>query len=707
MSDTTATSIPPEFPDEVVTHAHTRAIDLPLEAGRAALVTLDNGHDHRKPNTLGPASLQALDAALDEAFAIQDVQAVCVTGKPFILAAGADLKGVELISRHEQALSVAQLGHRVLRRLGEAPVPTFAFINGLALGGGLEIALNCTYRTVSSSVTGVALPEAFIGLVPGWGGAYLLPRLVGPERAIRVMIENALNQNRMLKGPQVAELGIADVELEPADFLEQSIRWAASVLTAQVEVQRHEVDLRDSASWDAAVARGREVADEKVRGAAPAPYRALELVAAARTSERDHAFAAEDQALADMIMSEEFRSSTYAFDLVQRRAKRPAGAPEHELARPVTKVGVVGAGLMATQLATLFVRQLQVPVVLTDLDAERVERGVAGVHAEIARQAGKGRLSNDEANRLTALVSGSTDRSVFADADLVIEAVFEEMQVKKQVFGELEGIVPAQCVLATNTSSLSITEMATNLEHPERVVGIHFFNPVAVLPLVEVIRAEQTDQETLATAFAVGKELRKSCVLVADAPGFVVNRVLLRMMGEVIDAADEGTPWDVADAALDPLGLPMSPFVLLQLVGPAVAQHVASTLHEAFPERYNVSPNVQALVDAGLSGIWTWNEQGEQVVDPAAAELFTQGNRPSTGEQVRERVLGAVAQEIRAMLDDDVVASPADIDLCLILGAGWPFHLGGITPYLDRTGIAERSTGQRFLPLGTASVPSA
>src|SRR5690625_536466 len=421
MSDTTATSIPPEFPDEVVTHAHTRAIDLPLEAGRAALVTLDNGHDHRKPNTLGPASLQALDAALDEAFAIQDVQAVCVTGKPFILAAGADLKGVELISRHEQALSVAQLGHRVLRRLGEAPVPTFAFINGLALGGGLEIALNCTYRTVSSSVTGVALPEAFIGLVPGWGGAYLLPRLVGPERAIRVVIENALNQNRMLKGPQVAELGIADVELEPADFLEQSIRWAASVLTAQVEVQRHEVDLRDSASWDAAVARGREVADEKVRGAAPAPYRALELVAAARTSERDHAFAAEDQALADMIMSEEFRSSTYAFDLVQRRAKRPAGAPEHELARPVTKVGVVGAGLMATQLATLFVRQLQVPVVLTDLDAERVERGVAGVHAEIARQAGKGRLSRDEANRLTALVSGSTDRSVFADADLVIE----------------------------------------------------------------------------------------------------------------------------------------------------------------------------------------------------------------------------------------------------------------------------------------------
>ncbi|WP_116951479.1 3-hydroxyacyl-CoA dehydrogenase NAD-binding domain-containing protein [Jiangella endophytica] len=691
------------FPDEVVTTSHMRVIELPLGAGKAALITLDNGHDHTKPNTLGPATLLGLERAIDAAYAEPGIVAVALTGKPFILAAGADLKGMALVTERPQALALAQLGHRVFGKLANGPVPTFALINGVTLGGGLEIALHCTYRTVSNAAQGIALPEVFLGLVPGWGGAWLLPNLIGADRAVTVIIENALNQNRMLRGPQVAELGIADAAFDGADFLERSLHWAAQVLRGDVEVSRPPVD-RSEAAWDAAVARGRAAADGRLHGATPAPYRALELIAAARTVSRDDGFAAEDEALGDLIMGDDLRAGVYAFDLTQRRAKRPAGAPDTSLARPVTKVGIVGAGLMASQLALLFVRRLEVPVVLTDLDESRVAKGVGWVHAEIDKLAGRGRLSPDARNRLTALVTGSTDTSVFANADFVIEAVFEEMKVKQQVFADLEAVVSPECVLATNTSSLSVAEMASGLQHPERVVGFHFFNPVAVLPLVEVVRATATDDATLATALSVGKTLKKSCVLVKDAPAFVVNRVLTRFIGEITRSADDGTPLDVADNALAPLGLPMTPFVLLQLVGPAVALHVAETLHDAYPDRFPVSENLRRLVAAGKPGIWSWNEQGKPFLDDDTAALFEQGAAALTADEVRERALAAVAEEIRLMLDEGVVAEAQDIDLCMLLGAGWPFHLGGITPYLDRSGVSERATGRRFLPPGVASV---
>jgi 3-hydroxyacyl-CoA dehydrogenase/enoyl-CoA hydratase/carnithine racemase len=693
-----------EFAAERVTKALVRYVEVPGLPGELALITLDNGEDHTKPSTFGPAGLASLDAAIDaiEAHTPQ-VAAIAVTGKPFIFAVGADLKGVGLVTDRAQALEVGRLGHRVFRRLRDSAVPTFAFVNGAAMGGGLELALHCRYRTLSASAAAVALPEVFLGLVPGWGGTQLLPNLVGADGAVTVILDNALNQNRMLKPAQAAKLGIADVLLDGADFLAESLRWAARVVAGEVTVTRPEVDR--GAAWDAALARGRALADAKVHGAAPAPYRALELLELARTASLDEGTAAEDEALADLVMGDELRAGLYSFDLVQRRAKRPVGAPDKGLARPVTKVGVVGAGLMAGQLALLFARRLQVPVVLTDLDQDRLDRGVAYVHGEIDGLLAKKRVSPDAANRLKALVTGSLTKAAFADADLVIEAVFEELEVKKQVFAEVEAVVGPECVLATNTSSLSVTEMAAELRHPERVVGFHFFNPVAVLPLLEVVRAAKTDDATLATAFAVGKQLRKSCVLVADAPAFVVNRLLTRFLGEVTAAVDEGTPIEVADEALAPLGLPMSPFALLALVGPAVALHVGETLHAAFPERYGVSENLGRLVAAGKPGVLAWGADGPHV-DPEVAALFVVGDRPSTAEQVRDRALAALAQEVRLMLDEGVVAEPQDVDLCMLLGAGWPFHLGGITPYLDRAGVSEKVTGRRFLPPGVASLPA-
>jgi 3-hydroxyacyl-CoA dehydrogenase/enoyl-CoA hydratase/carnithine racemase len=694
--------------DERVTSFPVRDVRLPGSAGTLALVTMDNGFDHTKPTTFGPGALVNLRRTLDgieQRIAAGEVAAVGITGKPFIFAVGADLKDVGSLTSRDQALVIARAGHDQLRRFGELGVPSFAFVNGAALGGGVELALHCTYRTISSGVTAVALPECFLGLVPGWGGAYLLPNLVGVPKALEVIITNPLNQNRMLKGAQAFRLGMADAMFEPADFLEESLGWAARVITGQTEVRREAVD-REEATWDGAVTAARAQVDARLHGASAAPYRVLDLVSAARTATRDEAFAAEDESLADLICSEEFRSGVYAFDLVQRRAKRPAGVPDPSLARPVTMAGVVGAGLMASQLALLFVQRLEVPVVMTDLDQARVDAGVARVHAEVDGLLAKGRLNQDRANRLKRLVTGSTSTEAFADADFVIEAVFEELSVKQQVFSEVEKVVSPDCVLATNTSALSVTTMASVLEHPERVVGFHFFNPVAVLPLVEVVRGAATDDVALATAFAVGKALRKSCVLVQDAPAFVVNRLLTRFLGEVMASVDEGTSHEVAEAAIAPLGLPLSPFVLLQLVGPAVAHHVAETMHAAYPDRFTVSDNLARIVEAGKPGVYSWDDKGQPYIDDETRALIRQGTAPQDAAALRMRALDALAQEIRIMLDEGVVSEVQDIDLCLLLGAGWPFHLGGVTPYLDRTGTSERVTGARFLPRGVASLPT-
>lgn len=688
-------------PDEVVTHARLRVVDLPLGAGKLALITLDNDRDHTRPSTFGPGGLASLNEALDTVTQMRDIAAVAVTGKPFIFAVGADLSSVGKVSDPALIHGFAHYGHNVMRRFGELSVPTFAFVNGAAMGGGTEVALHCTYRTMSTGAAGMSLPEVFLGLIPGWGGAYLLPNLIGPADALQVIIANPMQQNKQLKPRDALKLRIVDVLFEPADFLEESILWAARVLRGDIAVERPEPDRE---SWDAVVDVAYRMVDDRLHGATPAPYRALDLVRKARTATRDEGFAAEDDALTELVMGDDLRASMYAFDLVQRRAKKPVGVPDSSLARPVRKVGIVGAGLMASQLALLFARRLQVPVVMTDLDEARVQAGLTYVRDDLAGQVAKGRLTQDKANRLAGLVTGDTGKEDFADADFVIEAVFENLEVKQRVFAELEGIVSAECVLATNTSSLPITAMAAGLRHPERVVGFHFFNPVALMPLLEIARAEQTDDATLATAFSVGKSLRKSCVLVKDAPAFVVNRLLTRFLGEVTRAVDEGTPFEVADRALEPLGLPMSPFTLLELVGPAVAFHVSETMVAAYPDRFYASENMRRIVDAGKRAIWVTDESGARVIDPEIVALFVTGTSPSTEEQVRERALNALADEVRRMLDEGVVAEAQDIDLCMILGAGWPFWLGGITPYLDRSGAAERATGQRFLAPGVASV---
>jgi len=690
-------------PDEVVTHSYVRDVRMP--SGKTiALITLDNDRDHTRPSTLGPTTLLELSGVLDALkarAAKKEIDGVAITGKQFIFAAGADLSKVSDIPDRETGVLMAKLGHETLGKLTELGVPSFVFYNGLALGGGVEIGLNAHYRTVDSSVPAFALPEVFLGIIPGWGGAWLLPNLIGIENALEIVISNPLKNNRMLKGAQVLELGIADAMFGPANFIEDSLKWADSVLTGKTKVKRPNEPgkIERAVKWDVAIGIADKMLASRIGRVAKSPYRALELLKAAKNTDKKAGFAAEDEALADLISGDQFQASIYAFNLVQKRAKKPAGAPDKALARPVTKVGVIGAGLMATQFALLFVRRLQVPVVITDLDQERVDKGVATIRGEIDDLLGKGRIGSDEANRLKALVTGTTDKADFADCDWVIEAVFEELGVKQTVFADVEKHISPEAILATNTSSLSVEQIGAKLKHPERVVGFHFFNPVAVMPLIEVVKTPKTADEVLSTAMVTAANLRKNAVITADTPGFVVNRILAKLLGEAMHAVELGTPFDTVVEAVKPFGLPMDPFVLLELVGLKVGAHVLDTHHAAFPERFFESPALHELAEFGH--LFEKDAKGKSKgIDPKVLKIVAKhriaDGKPYTAEELRTRVEDGLADEIHRMLEDKVVAAPEDIDLCLILGAGWPFQMGGATPYLDRVGASERVFGKTF-----------
>jgi len=685
--------------DEVVTHSYVRDIALP--SGKTlALVTLDNGRDHTRPSTLGPVTMLELARVLDEQKARAgrgEIHGLAVTGKPFILAAGADLSKVSDIPSRAVAKQLAQLGHWTLGKLSELGVPSFVFINGLALGGGVEIPLNADYRTIDRSIAALALPEVFLGMIPGWGGSWLLPNLIGIENALKVVIENPLKNNRTLKGQEAFDLGIADAIFDPASFLEESIRWADGVLSGTIAVKRPNAPgrIERATKWPLYIDGAEKMLKSRIGTVAHSPYRALELLKAARNTDKHTGFRAEDEALADLVSGDQFRASIYAFNLVQKRAKKPAGAPDKAIARKVTKVGIVGAGLMASQFALLFVRRLQVPVVITDLDQGRVDAGVAGIRSEIDALLAKGRISPDESNRLKALVTGTTNKADFADCDWVIEAIFEELEAKQNVFAEIERYISPETVLATNTSSLSVERIGAKLAHPERLVGFHFFNPVAVMPLIEVVKTPTTNDETLSTAMVTAAKLRKNAVITRDTPGFVVNRILAKVLGEAMHAVDTGTPFEVVEESTRPFGLPMTPFELLELVGLKVGAHVLDTHHAAFPERFFESANLHRLAELGH--IFERDAKGKiKGVDKKALDIVKGGSSPMTAKELQLRIEDGLADEIHRMLEDEVVAAAEDVDLCLILGAGYPFQMGGATPYLDRVGASERAFGATF-----------
>lgn len=636
------------------------------------------------------------------------VEAIVVIGNQRSFGAGANLEEIRHGQKSGSAEAYISAGHEVFGILAEASVPTFSVITGQALGGGLELALHTGYRIGNPKGAPLGLPECRLGFFPGWGGVHLLPHLIGVQPAIQAITFDSM-KGRFLRPKEALELGLLDTLLETTPGQEG---WESAWQAAVVEILEtigegrprrpgeSTLDAQQIRQWHACVEEARVKADRVWRGAAPAPLAALELIDSAAEDIRVDNGKTALESFGDLVTGEIAQAALRTFRLVDSRSRKAADRPA-EPGREIKKVAVVGAGLMARQLAALFAQSLQVPVVLTDIDDARLAEGVSWVAQKFEAQAQRGRLQPEQARELSALVTAAASGADLADVDFLIEATPEEMKIKKAVLSHWASVVDREAVLATNTSSLSVTEMAEAIPNPGRFVGFHVFNPVDSTPLLEIITTTHTDDVALSTAFDLAKAMGRTAVRVADAPGFVVNRLLLRMFDPVLQAIDDGMEPQQADHALDPLGLPMTPFQLLDFVGPAVLRHVGQRMHEAYPQRFHVSAWMNAVVEAGLTNVLPpRGESSDTYLTAAAEELRVEHVAPDGGavdQSTLQRTMEeAMAEEIRIMVTDRVVARAEDVDLCMVLGANWPLYLGGITPHLDRIGAAERVNGSRF-----------
>ncbi|MGO1509810.1 MAG: 3-hydroxyacyl-CoA dehydrogenase NAD-binding domain-containing protein [Actinomycetaceae bacterium] len=666
--------------------------DVDHALGRVAILSIAAGGDGSRPTTVGDLGLARLTEAVkgvDADGRAGSVDAVVLTGTARSFVAGADLDLIAGADGQDELRPIAVAGHTLMSAIRDLPVPSAAHLTGPALGGGYELALACGYRVARESVRGIGLPETSLGIIPGWGGCTLLPRLVGPETAATVILDLPA-KDRTLDAAAALEAGLVDALVPDAEDLGLAATLdlvAAAIkdgtLTAAPAGGRADADLTRTTE---SLGRRRSAVVRASATGNPAPLRGWELIAGAATLDVATSFEAEDEALVELASGDACRSSIYASKILRRARSAARSDARHEGARPVRSAGLVGAGLMAAQLALLLASSLRVPVVMRDLDEARTAAGLDAVAAALAKDVEAGRTTEEDAREVRELVTATTDLADLAACDLVIEAVTERLDVKQAVLAELEQVVDPAAVLATNTSALSVTAMAQSLAHPGRLVGLHFFNPVGRMPLVEVVRTPSTDDATHATARAVAARAGKIAVDVVDAPGFVVNRLLLRLLAELLGAVEEGTPPAVADRALDPMGLPMRPFVLLDLVGAAVAEHAIQALREGLGGRYPDSPGLRTLVTDGARATAPDGRLADHLAPRFGRSRDAAEGPALTESGVLDRVVAALGEETRLLLAEGVVATEDDVNVAMILGAGFPRHRGGLTPYLRAQG---------------------
>lgn len=592
------------------------------------------------------------------------VDALAITGTGSTFCAGADLDEVISTRSSAAAESVARQGLDTFEILDKLPIPTFSFLNGATLGGGLELALHTEWRTAAASVKAIGFPEVRLGLIPGWGGIWRMVGMVGSARARRMIVSDSL-QGTYCTAHSASALGFVDRVIVSADFLEESLNFVVSVLDGTEAVQTFTPPTVEDSEGSLTAGR---------TSGGVAALRAEGLILSAEAGISTGLRNEQAKVFGELAVSSEARLRTYASRAIAaagRQSLRLGGTTPVE----TQSVGIVGAGLMARQIALLFAENFNSPVIINDLSQDRITAAVDWIRLKMARNIhpGNGLRAAEE------LISGSTDIRRLAACDVVVEAVFEELDVKKTVFSQLEAVVRPDALLFTNTSSISIEEISAGLAYPGRFMGFHFFNPVSLLPLLEVIPSTNTDNVTRAAALALAAKLHKTPIQVPDSPGFVVNRVLTRMMGATLSEIDGGADPEVVEHALQGIGLPMTPLRLLQFIGPAVQLHITQVMNQSFPERFPVSPSLISVVDAGLPGYL--DSQGEMADE---AKIFLRTRYKPAITEVRRRILLAVADEVERMINDGVVSGPQEIDVCMILGANFPLHTGGLTPLLDQ-----------------------
>ncbi|HEY4575307.1 MAG TPA: 3-hydroxyacyl-CoA dehydrogenase NAD-binding domain-containing protein [Thermoanaerobaculia bacterium] len=686
-----------------------------LEVGADRLATLTFDSPDRKVNVFTRAAFQELEHLVDELAARKDVGClVLLSGKPGNFIAGADVEEIARVTDPVEAEAGSRVGHRLFSAWEGLPFPTVAAIRGVCLGGGLEISLASTYRVASDRAdTKMGLPEVRLGILPGWGGSTRLPRLVGIAGALDLILTG-----KTVAGRKALKLGLIDALLPDARFLDE-VRDFALARLDQPRRDEGGIDFKELLLEKNPVGRkilfdqARKKTLETTHGHYPAPLRAIEVVKVGIEDGARAGFDAEARAVAELATSRTAKNLIHVFRLTED-AKKETGLPG-AAPREVHATAVLGAGVMGGGIAQLVAAETDLPVRMKDVNDAALASGMQHAAQLFTKQVERRRLTQPEARRKMNHILPTLDYSGFGRADLVIEAIVENMGVKQDVFAETAKHVPAGAVLASNTSSLSIAGIGAKTPHRERVVGMHFFNPVHRMPLVEVIAPEGSDPAAVNTVFAFTRKLGKTPVLVKDTPGFLVNRLLMFYSTEALWLLDEGYKIEDVDRVMTDWGMPMGPMALTDEVGIDVATKVAHILHEAFsdrlplPEWLDKAPQSGRLGAKNRKGFYLYERRERKGPDPTVYPLLGLQPRvehPDPGTIVDRMVLPMVNEAARC-LKEEVVRSAADLDLSLIFGTGFPPFRGGLCRWADQEGLSriiatlerlEASVGDRFRP---------
>jgi 3-hydroxyacyl-CoA dehydrogenase/enoyl-CoA hydratase/3-hydroxybutyryl-CoA epimerase len=640
-----------------------------------------------RANVFNPPTQAALRAAID-ALAAQPVKAVVVlSGKEKIFIAGADLKWLGKIKTPAEGKDASRGGQALFGLLDNFKVPVVCAIHGACAGGGYELALACHWRLASDAKeTVIGLPEVGIGLIPGWGGCARLPRLIGAKGAVDHILKAQL-----LPASEAHKTGLVD-ELVPAEELRARAKAAALKLAANGKPARNAGAPADAAFFS----EQRKTALSRMRGQ-PAPLAVLDAVEKGALLPLDAALELEATLFGEIAAGDVAHNMVHVFFLKDAVKKLTVDAwfpKPADAAAPVPfkKIGVIGAGVMGSGIAQWCAAR-GYSVVMRDVKQEFVDRGMTVIKGLFDEAAKRGKMSADAAAQGTARVQGTTDLAAFADCDLVVEAIVENVAAKQALFADLSKVVRADCVLASNTSALPIDELAATATHPGRTIGIHFFNPVSRMPLIEMVLSPHTTRETADRVLAFAKHLGKTPVICRSSPGFLVTRVLFFYLNAACELWEQGVPTDVIDRAMRDWGWPMGPMRLIDEVGVDVTDFIYGEMKHYFPARFASTSVCGKMLAAGLkgrkngasSGFYTY-EGGKEALNPAMKQWAPATAKAMDAKAIQDQLNGVMIDETKRVLDEGVLKTADDADFALLMGTGFPAFRGGLMRYARANG---------------------
>ncbi|MFI5461160.1 MAG: 3-hydroxyacyl-CoA dehydrogenase NAD-binding domain-containing protein [Isosphaerales bacterium] len=665
--------------------------------GKIGLVTFDL--PEKKVNTLSQGVLRELAGLVAQLEQRADLRGLLWrSGKPGQFVAGADLNELAAMSyaKPEQVAALIASGHQLFSRLSRLPFPMVALIDGGCLGGGTELVLTMDERLVSTAPhTQISLPEVQIGILPGWGGTQRLPRLIGLSAAIEVICAG-----ETLSAQKAVAVGFAFDAVPPEHLIDEGRRLIEYLQGSGEWKDRRErlqqpLGLNaDQSNFAFAVAEGALKA--KTKGQYPAPLVALKAIREGCNQTLEDGLKAEQKAFGELYGSPIAANLIGIFFMKNRLARDPGVSDPAVRPRPVNSAGVLGAGLMGAGIAAAHARS-GIRTAMVDVDDARIADGLNRAQEVVKSRIRIGRATPKDLGNMLALLNTSTTTKIFADCDVVVEAVTENESVKTELYRNLKSVIRDDAILASNTSTISITRMAQSAPHPERFVGMHFFNPVDRMELVEVIRGEQTSDETVASIVALARRIRKTPIVVKDCPGFLVNRVLFPYMNESLILLQDGAGVEAIDRAATRFGMPMGPLILTDLVGLDTAVYAGRVVAKAYPDRTVTSSILEEMLAASpgdkksLMKFWLSDKRSKQVPNPAVEALIAKhrtGDRAIDQEEITDRLFLPMFLEATRVLEEGIVREPADVDMGLILGIGFPPFRGGILRWCDSLGAA-------------------